>query len=94
MLIQKINFPSILADNEQTYINYLGSIIESVDKDSDILLTRNNSGLGVRISPSEAATFTNILDEVKKFHTMLGIRVSFSKSMKAGANIMFQIDIK
>lgn len=94
MQVQRINFPSILQDNEETYIRYLGDVISSVDMDSSILFTKRYKGVGVRISPSEPQGFKNILEEVKKFHTMLGIQVSFSKSMKAGANISFQIDFE
>jgi len=92
MLIQRVNFPPILQDNEETYLRYLGDVISSVDMDSSILFTRRHQGVGVRISPSEPQGFNIILEEVKKFHTMLGIHVAFSKSMKAGANISFQID--
>lgn len=94
MIVQKLNFPPILQDNEETYIRYLETVISAVDMDSSILLTRRDKGVGVRIAPSEPQAFKNVLEEVKKFHTMLGIQVSFSKSMKAGANITFQIDFQ
>ena len=96
MKIQKVNFPKILKDNEDTYFRYLEGIIDSVDIGACMLCTRrlveDKDGVTIRISPSEPAAFNNILDEIKKFHTLLSIQVEFSKSMKAGNNITFTIE--
>lgn len=94
MHIQRLNFPAILPDNEESYIRYLEGVISSVDDTGSIMISRTDRGVGVRISPSEPQYFSSILEEVKKFHTMLQIRVDFSKSMKAGANIYFTIDFE
>jgi hypothetical protein len=90
--IQRLNFPSILPDNEEVYMRYLEGILSSVDPDLSMMLVRDRNKIATRISPSVPNSFNLILDEVKKFHTMLGIQVDFSKSMKAGANIYFTID--
>jgi len=92
MQVQKINFPPVMPDNESTYFNYLEGLIESVDYDSDVMVYRKEDGIIVRISPSTNQTFMIILDVVKRFHTMLGIQVEFSKSMKAGNNISYIIN--
>jgi hypothetical protein len=92
MQLQKLNFPSVIPDNETTYINYLTGLIESVDFDSDMMIYRQKNSIMVRIVPSTNATFTTILDVIKKFHTMLSIHVEFSKSMRVGYNITYTIN--
>lgn len=94
MQIQKLNFPPVIPDNELTYLNYLTGLIESIDIDSDIMIYRKDDSILVRISPSSMQTFGVILEVVKKFHTMLGIMVEFSKSMKAGNNITYTINFQ
>jgi len=92
MQIQRLNFPPIVPDNELTYLNYLEGLMQSIDPDCDMMIYRKQEGVLTRIVPSSAQTFSVILDVVKKFHTMLGIQVEFSKSMKAGNNISYTIN--
>src|SRR5438046_2035015 len=94
MQIQRVNFPPIIADNEETYLSYMEGLIGSIDGQADMMITRRSGGIIARISPSEYRLFPVILDVVKKFHTMLGIEVEFSKSMKAGNNITFNINFE
>lgn len=92
MIVEKVNFPPVIPDNETTYLNYMEGLISSVDNDATMTMLKSIDGsLTVRICPSEFATFNEILLVVKRFHTMLGIQVEFSKSMKAGNNITFKI---
>jgi hypothetical protein len=92
MIVQKLNFPSILQENELTYFRYIEGLITAVDVDASILFFRMGNKLRVRISPSAYENFFLILSEIKRFHTLLNIHVDFSKSMKAGSNISFMID--
>ncbi len=92
MVVQKVNFPSILKENEETYFRYLEGIVSSVDIDASILFNKKGEAILIRISPSSPDRLNIILSEMKKFHTMLSIVVEFSKSMKAGNNISFTID--
>jgi hypothetical protein len=92
MHVQRLNFPSVIPDNEETYLNYLIGLIESVDYGSEMMIYRKEDGIMVRVSPSTNQTFLTILDIIKKFHTMLNIQVDFSKSMKAGNNITYTIN--
>jgi hypothetical protein len=87
-----LNFPTILSENEETYFRYLEGVVGSVDTDASIQVINRSEGISVRISPGSMQNFQIILQEVKKFHTLLGIRVSFSKSMKAGNNIHYTIN--
>lgn len=87
-----LNFPKVLSENEETYFRYLEGVVGSVDTDANIQVINRSEGISVRISPGSMQNFQVILQEVKKFHNLLGIRVSFSKSMKAGNNIYYTIN--
>lgn len=91
-MLKTLNFPSILAENEKTYLQYLEGLVGSVDRDSQILVTRRAAGISVRISPSFPRYFEPILIMIKRFHSSLDMRVEFSKSMKAGYTIFFNIN--
>lgn len=92
MRIERLNFPDTIPDNEATYLNYLEGLVESVDIHSDMMIYRKEDGVLVRISPSEPAHFGEILTVIKRFHTMLGIQVDFSKSMKVTSSISYKIN--
>lgn len=89
--MQKHNFQSILKENEQTYFRYLEGIVESVDADADIMVTKRSRDIAVRIAPSTPRHFNGVLEQIKRFHRAIDIEVEFSKSMKAGQNIFFSI---
>lgn len=94
MQVQRVNFPSVISDNEETYLKYLEGLILSVDSGAYIVITHNPLKRIIRVSPSDYRTFHTILDVVKKFHTMLGVEVDFSKSMKTSNNITFSINLE
>lgn len=87
-----LNFPTILSENEETYFRYLEGVVGSVDTEASIQVINRSEGISVRISPGTMENFQIILQEVKKFHNLLGIRVTFSKSMRAGSNIHYTIN--
>lgn len=94
MELYQVNFPSLLPENEQTYLRYLEGVLSSIDEGSIGQVTRRIEGVSVRISPSSPRFIAPLLTEIKKLHTMLGIEVEFSKSMKAGRNIFFNINFQ
>jgi hypothetical protein len=89
---QRINFPSRLKENEISYFRFLEGSVSSIDPDCSMQMTYKIGGVGVRISPTHPGRFNLILNEIKKSHEQLGIKVEFSKSMKAGSNIAFDIN--
>ena len=88
------NFSVKLLENEKSYFRHLAGVISSVDERATINITRRLSGLTVRIAPSDYEGFIMILRQIKNFHTKIGIVVEFSKSMKAGSNICFNINFE
>lgn len=92
MIVERVNFPPVIPDNETTYLNYMEGLITSIDNTASMLVAKSaDGGISVRIVPSEYKYFEEILKVIKRFHTMLGIQVEFSKSMKLGMNITFNI---
>jgi hypothetical protein len=93
MKIVKVNFPSIVPDNEMVYINTLSGFLESLDAKCIIQITKRlEGGINVRISPSHPRFLEMMIQKVKDFHNLYYIRVEFSKSMKKGSNINFNIN--
>lgn len=93
MRIVKLNFPSIIPDNEEVYFSWLTGYMESIDAKCTIQFTKKlNDGINVRISPSHPMYLEIMIAKVKDFHNLYGIRVEFSKSMKTGSNINFNIN--
>lgn len=92
MVIQRVNFPSVLTEAENTYFLHLEGIVSSVDAHADVIVMRRLQGVSVRISPSSPAYFEIILQTIKKTHRFLGLEVEFSKSMRISSNIFFNIN--
>jgi hypothetical protein len=92
--LYKVGFPSLLSENEQTYFRYLEGVVSSIDESSVGQVTRRVEGISVRICPASPGALAMILQEIKRLHTMLGIEVEFSKSMRAGRNIFFNINFQ
>lgn len=92
MRVYKINFPSLLTDNENVYFSYLVGYLESLDDECVVQVTSRLSGINVRIAPSKPELLVGIIEEMKHFHTQLGMQLEFSKSMKTSMNINFNIN--
>lgn len=91
MKITYVNFPAIINDNDMLYYNNLGAFVESIDTRSILRITKNLQGINIRISPSHPRYLEILIAEMKRFHTMFGITLQFSKSMKKSYNICFDI---
>lgn len=93
MKIIYINFPSILDDNEMLYYDNLGAYIESIDQTATIRVTKKLQGINVRISPSHPRYLPKLIQDMKRFHTLFGLILEFSKSMKKTCTISYDISI-
>lgn len=93
MKVVFINFPSIIDDNEANYYSTLQALVESLDHEGIIRITKKIQAINVRISPSHPQYLRELIEEMKQFHTLYGLRLEFSKSMKKTCNINFDISI-
>lgn len=83
----------IIPDNEEQYFLMLTAVIESVDEFSTMVIHRNPRNYQFQITPSEAIYISSIIKEINKLNNLYGIKVDFSKSMKASASVDFFIPI-
>jgi len=87
------NFPSIMLDNDEVFLNQLCGIIDSVDELCCMEITKTSHNYHFRIAPSIPLYLEPILHEILKFNNMFGIHLKLSKSMKASSTITFDIEL-
>jgi hypothetical protein len=93
MEIHRKWFPDILNDNDEVYFAHLEGIISSVDELSHLQITRLKDTYHFRIAPSIPKYTEIILQEILKFHTLYGIKLDLSKSIKSSSTIVFTIKL-
>jgi hypothetical protein len=93
MEINRRFFPAILLDNEETYLQHLYGIIESVDELSSLEITKAPKAYHFRLAPSAPKYSEMLLKEILKLHNQFHIRLDLSKSIKTSAIIGFSIEL-
>ena len=93
MEVSRRNFPEILLDNDEVFIDKLLGIIESVDELSSVEIFKNSFSYHFRIAPSTYSYLEPTLQEVLMFVNLFGLKLDLSKSMKASSTIAFDIEI-
>ena len=86
-------FFDILTENEKLYFAQLKGVIESVDEYSSMQITKTPFNCNFRIAPSLPKYTNNIITALTQFHTTLGVRLNFSKSIKTTGAINFKINL-
>jgi len=89
MIVERINIPKLLRDNDAAYINHVEFIINSIDEEASLTIMRKISGLSFSIIPSNEKLKPFIIKAIRKSHYKLGLKIDFSKSVNAGNNISF-----
>ena len=84
-------FFGILTENEKLYFAQLKGVIESADEYSSLQITKTPDHINVRLAPSLPKYTNNIIDALTQFHNTLGLRLSFSKSIKTTGAINFKL---
>ena len=93
MYIIKKYFPEVMADNETAYFNHLFGVIESVDELCSMEITKKPTAYHFRIATSVPKYNELLLEEILKLHYLFNIRLNMSKSIKASATIVFDIEL-
>ena len=86
-------FPEVMTDNEAAYFQHLQAIIESVDELAAMEITKNPNSYHFRIATSIPKYNEMVLQEVLRYHNLLQIKLSLSKSIKSSATINFSITL-
>jgi hypothetical protein len=91
MDIQRKDFPLIINDNDERYLELLIGVIESVDELSSLLIIKSPTGLNFRLSPSVPKYNNFLIEEIVKLNNMFGIKLDMSKSIKTTGVLSFKI---
>lgn len=91
MEIKRKFFSSILPENESVYFASLQGVIESVDELASLEITQTPTSYMFRLIPSLPKYTNLIIEELIKFHNLIGIRLNMGKSIKSTAVITFSI---
>tara|TARA_R110000796_G_scaffold173189_1_gene290128 strand:+ start:277 stop:564 length:288 start_codon:yes stop_codon:yes gene_type:complete len=94
MNIEKKFFPAVLKENTKNYFAQFEGMLLSVDEHCSMLITFTNYKYIFRIAPSHPVYTNIIIEEIIKYHNMLGIRLDFSKSIKTTAVILFNLKLE
>lgn len=92
MTLQKRHFPAILDDNTETYFRHLEGIINSIDYNATVEVTRKLSGVNIRVAPSEMKFLPLLIKDIERVHNNLGLRMEYSKSMKSSGTINYNLN--
>jgi hypothetical protein len=91
MEINKKFFSKVMSENEDIYFASLFGVIESVDELASIEITKTPTSYLFRIIPSLPKYTNSLVEELIKFHNLLGIRLNMSKSIKTSAVLSYKI---
>jgi len=93
MTVSKRFFPEVMPDNESAYFAHLEGVINSVDELSTLEITKNPYSYRFRLAPSLPKYNEMLLQEILKLHNIFKIKLNLSKSIKASATIVFEINL-
>ncbi len=83
MLVEKVNIPKLMRDNDAAYINHVEFLINSVDEDAKLTILQKLDAIGFHIIPSDEKLKPFIIKAIRKSHYKLGLKIDFSKSVNA-----------
>lgn len=89
MIVEKINIPKLMLDNDAAYINHVEYLVNSIDEEAKLTIIQKIDSLGFHIIPSDVKLKPFIIKAVRKSHYKLGLTIKFSKSVNATDNISF-----
>lgn len=89
MIVEKINIPKLMLDNDAAYINHVEAVVRSIDEDSKLTIIKRLDSLGFQVVPSVEALKSFIIKAIRKSHYKLGLKIDFSKSVNATNIISF-----
>lgn len=93
MIIEKKFFPKIIKDNDENYFAHFYGILSSVDELCSVTITKKSDGYNFRIATSLPKYNNLLIEEIIKFHSLLRIKLEFSKSIKTTGTIAFSINL-
>jgi len=89
MIVEKINIPKLMLDNDAAYINHVEYVISTIDEDAKLTIIQKLDSIGFQIIPSQEKLKPFIIKAIRKTHYKLGLKIDFSKSVNASKIISF-----
>lgn len=89
MIVEKINIPKLMLDNDAAYINHVEYLVNSVDEEAKLTIIQKIDSLGFQVIPSDMKLKAFIIKAIRKSHYKLGLKIDFSKSVNATNIISF-----
>lgn len=89
MIVNKVNIPKLMRDNDAAYLNHIEYLIRSIDEDAELTVTQRLSSIGFQIKPSDIKLKPFIIKEIRKSHYKLDLKIDFSKSVNSTTLISF-----
>lgn len=83
--------PKIIPDNERQYFNLLEGVLNSADEHSTMEVRRNPGSYLFRIATSSPSYLLPLIEQLNRLHNMLGIKLSYSKSIKNSSAVSFTL---
>lgn len=93
MEVLRKNFPTLMLDNDQIFIDNLCAVVESVDELSSMEIVKTPFHYHFRIAPSIPKYIEPILQEILQFNNIFGFHLDLGKSMKTSSTVTFNIEI-
>lgn len=89
MIVEKINIPKLMLDNDAAYINHVEYMVESIDEKAKLTIIQKIDSIGFQIIPSDEKLKPFLIKAIRKSHYKLGLKIDFSKSVNATNVISF-----
>lgn len=89
MIVEKVNIPKLMLDNDAAYINHIEFLVNSVDESAKLTIIQKLDSLGFQVIPSDEKLKPFIIKAIRKSHYKLGLKIDFSKSVNAKNIISF-----
>lgn len=84
--------PKIIPDNERSYFSLLEGVLNSADEYSTMEVRRNPDSYLFRIATSSPSYLIPLIERLNGLHNMLGIKLTYSKSIKSTSSVSFSIE--
>lgn len=92
MIVEKINIPKLIPDNDAAYMNHVQYVVNSIDEDAKLTVIQRIDYIGFQVIPSDEKLKPYLIKAIRKSHYKLGIKIDFSKSVNASNIISFWAD--
>lgn len=89
MIVDKINIPKLMPDNDAAYLQHVESVVYTIDEDAKLTVIQKLDAIGFQVVPSDEKLKPFIIKAIRKTHYKLGLKIDFSKSVNAINTISF-----